>query len=116
MRTRRERRSSPNGSGAGPPPLRGRALRTVRFQEADPMGVVWHGRYPEFLEDGRAVLGQAIGLDYADFHREGLKAPIVRLEIERDAELRQRPVALGVETIFSRDQHILDEWRGGEID
>ncbi len=34
----------------------------------------------------------------------------------RDSELRHRPVVLGVETIFSRDQHILDEWRGGEID
>jgi hypothetical protein len=31
-------------------------------------------------------------------------------------ELRQRPVVLGVETIFSRDQHILDEWSRGEID
>jgi len=34
----------------------------------------------------------------------------------RDPELRQRPVVLGVETIFSRDQHILDEWFCGEID
>jgi acyl-CoA thioester hydrolase len=82
MKTRRERRSSSNGGADGPPPLRGRALRTVRFQEADPMGVVWHGHYPEFLEDGRVVLGKALGLDYADFYREGLKAPIVRLEIE----------------------------------
>jgi hypothetical protein len=34
----------------------------------------------------------------------------------RDPELRQRPVVLGVETIFSRDQHIVDEWWRGEID
>ncbi len=34
----------------------------------------------------------------------------------RDPELHQRPVVLGVETIFSRDQHILDEWLRGEID
>ena len=34
----------------------------------------------------------------------------------RDPELRQRPIVLGVETIFSRDQHILDEWLRGEID
>jgi len=31
-------------------------------------------------------------------------------------EFKQRPVVLGVETIFSRDQHILDEWSRGEID
>ena len=34
----------------------------------------------------------------------------------RDPELHQRPVVLGLETIFSRDQHILDEWLRGEID
>jgi hypothetical protein len=33
-----------------------------------------------------------------------------------DPELHQRPVVLGVETIFSRDQHILDEWFRGEIE
>ena len=37
-------------------------------------------------------------------------------EILRDSELQQRPIVLGVETIFSRDQHILDEWFRGEID
>ncbi|MFZ1130419.1 MAG: ChaN family lipoprotein [Terriglobales bacterium] len=33
-----------------------------------------------------------------------------------DYEFHQRPVVLGVETIFSRDQHILDEWVQGEIE
>jgi len=34
----------------------------------------------------------------------------------RDYDFHQRPVALGLETIFSRDQHILNEWCAGEID
>jgi hypothetical protein len=34
----------------------------------------------------------------------------------RDPEFHQRSIVLGVETIFSRDQHILDEWFRGEID
>ena len=34
----------------------------------------------------------------------------------RDPELHQRPVVLGVETIFSPDQHILGEWVRGELD
>jgi hypothetical protein len=34
----------------------------------------------------------------------------------QQAHLHRRPVVLGVETIFSRDQHILDEWQHGEID
>ncbi|MGA2003290.1 MAG: ChaN family lipoprotein [Terriglobales bacterium] len=33
----------------------------------------------------------------------------------RDPELYHRPVVVGVETIFSRDQHILDEWWRREI-
>src|SRR5271166_5858284 len=33
-----------------------------------------------------------------------------------DLRRHHRPVVLGVETIFSRDQHILDEWFRGEID
>ena len=33
----------------------------------------------------------------------------------RDPELHRRPVVLGVETIFSRSQHILDEWFRAEI-
>src|SRR6185437_10861149 len=28
----------------------------------------------------------------------------------------KRPVVLGVETIFARDQHIVDEWMRGEIE
>src|SRR5271166_4826009 len=34
----------------------------------------------------------------------------------RDYDLNQRSIVLGVETIFSRDQHILDEWCRREID
>src|ERR1017187_7452920 len=34
----------------------------------------------------------------------------------RDPELHQRPIVLGVETIFSLDQHILEEWFRSEID
>ncbi|MGA7561503.1 MAG: ChaN family lipoprotein [Terriglobales bacterium] len=34
----------------------------------------------------------------------------------RDYDFHQRHVVLGLETIFSRDQHILEEWLRGEID
>jgi hypothetical protein len=36
--------------------------------------------------------------------------------LEQRALVGDRPVVLGVETIFSRDQHILDEWWRREID
>ncbi len=34
----------------------------------------------------------------------------------RNPALHRRPLVLGVETIFSRDQHILDEWSRAEIE
>jgi hypothetical protein len=34
----------------------------------------------------------------------------------REPALHDRPLVLGVETIFARDQHIVDEWLRGEID
>ena len=34
----------------------------------------------------------------------------------REPEIHERAVVVGVEAIFSRDQHILDEWSRGEID
>jgi uncharacterized iron-regulated protein len=33
-----------------------------------------------------------------------------------NAKLTNRPIVVGLETIFSRDQHIVDEWWRGEID
>ena len=33
-----------------------------------------------------------------------------------EGEGGQREIVIGVETVFSRDQHILDEWMRGEID
>lgn len=82
MRKRRDVIKAFSSVPNAPPPLKAAALRTVRFQEVDLMGVVWHGRYAEYFEDGRSALGRAYGLDYLDFYREGVKAPVVKFEIE----------------------------------
>jgi acyl-CoA thioester hydrolase len=74
----RDRFSNPDA----PHSLEAKAVRTVRFQEVDPMGVVWHGHYVDFFEDGRCELAKNYGLTYNDFYREGFKAPVVNLEIE----------------------------------
>jgi len=65
-----------------PLPLKATIIRTVRFQEVDMMGVVWHGHYAEYFEDGRCALGKVYGLSYDDFFRERIKAPLVNFEIE----------------------------------
>ncbi len=82
MRKRQDAMTAFAGGPEFPRPLSAAPLRTVRFQEVDLMGVVWHGRYAEFFEDGRSAVGKANGLDYRDFFREKIKAPVVRFEIE----------------------------------
>jgi len=82
MRKRYDALKTFAGGPDAPPPLTAMALRAVRFQEVDLMGVVWHGRYAEYFEDGRSAVGRAFGLDYRDFFREGIKAPVVNFEIE----------------------------------
>lgn len=44
-------------AGETPPPLSAGATRLVRFNEADPLGIVWHGHYASYFEDARAAFG-----------------------------------------------------------
>lgn len=59
-----------------PAPLRVTVARTVRFEEVDPLGIVWHGRYPSYFEDARVALGDKFGIGYMDFHRNEIVAPV----------------------------------------
>ncbi len=65
-----------------PEPLIVETLRRVRFEEVDLMQIVWHGRYPSYLEDGRAAFGEKYGLGYHDMYREKFMAPIVQMHID----------------------------------
>ncbi|OGW48326.1 MAG: hypothetical protein A2078_15450 [Nitrospirae bacterium GWC2_57_9] len=56
--------------------------RRVRFNEADPMAIVWHGRYPLFFEEAAEELGRRCGLSYSDFFDAGVRAPVVELHID----------------------------------
>jgi len=65
-----------------PAPLRCCVDRVVRFEEVDPLSIVWHGRYPSYFEDGRVLLGEKYGLGYMDFYRHGVVAPIKQMHID----------------------------------
>ena len=52
-----------------PAPLRLIVERKVRFEEVDPMNIVWHGRYPGYFEDGRVALGDKYGIGYMDLYK-----------------------------------------------
>ncbi len=65
-----------------PPPLVALAERRVRFEEVDPLGIVWHGRYVSFIEEGRTSFGDRYGLSYKLFQKNRVAAPIVQLHID----------------------------------
>jgi len=65
-----------------PPPLRLTVSRRVRFEEVDPLGIVWHGRYPSYIEDARVALGDRHGIGYLDFIAHGVVAPIRMMHID----------------------------------
>lgn len=65
-----------------PLPLREVVSRRVRFEETDPLGIVWHGRYASYFEDAREQLGNSLGIGYADFFAHGYSIPIRRLTVD----------------------------------
>lgn len=54
----------------------------VRFNELDPVGIVWHGNYVKYFEDGREDFGVKYGLSYPDIKEAGLVTPIVSLKCD----------------------------------
>lgn len=54
---------------------------SIRFSETDAMGVVWHGNYLKFFEDGREAFGKEYGLEYLTIFENGYFTPIVKSEI-----------------------------------
>lgn len=71
----------PAEAGA-PDPLRITVSRQVRFEEVDPLGIVWHGRYPGYFEDARVALSDRYGIGYMDFYGQGIITPIRQLHID----------------------------------
>jgi acyl-CoA thioester hydrolase len=54
----------------------------VAFQDADPMGVTWHGNYFRYLESARAALLTKIGYGYREMAASGYLWPIVDARIK----------------------------------
>jgi acyl-CoA thioester hydrolase len=77
----------PEVAGA-PAPLSLTVTRRVRFEEVDSMGIVWHGCYPSYFEDGRVALGHRYGISYSDFIRAQTPAPVRQMQIDYYRPLR----------------------------
>ena len=60
----------------------------MKFSEADPLGIVWHGHYIRYFEDGREAFGEAYGLKYLDFYRSNIVVPIINIQCDYKRILR----------------------------
>ena len=103
-----------------PAPLHDTIKRQVRFEEVDSIGIVWHGRYPGYFEEGSVALGNRYGVSYSDFIRNKLPVPIRQLgvdyfeplffedEIEIEAILHWSEAArINYEYIIRRDEKVV---------
>src|SRR5246127_845531 len=67
-------------------------------------------------EEVQSTLGSADLVLIGDYHALPSSQRCAASLVEQRALAGDRPVVLGVETVFARDQHILDEWWRREID
>ena len=71
----------------------------VRFNEADPLGIVWHGHYLRYFEDGRESFGKKYGVTYLDFYHQGFAVPVVSVQCDYKKPLRYGETVI-IETAF----------------
>ena len=60
----------------------------VRFNEADPLGIVWHGHYIRYFEDGCEAFGNMHGLGYLEVYKLGFVIPVVSVHCDFKKSLR----------------------------
>jgi acyl-CoA thioester hydrolase len=53
----------------------------VQFFDLDPMEVVWHGRYVQYLEVARCALFEQIDYNYPQMKESGYAWPIIDLQL-----------------------------------
>ena len=57
-------------------------FKTVLPQHTDHAGVMWHGSYLEFLEEGRIDALDKVGISYSELSRKGFEIPVVDIKIK----------------------------------
>ena len=71
----------------------------VRFNDADPLGIVWLGHYIRYFEDGGESFGKDHGLGYLDVYKQGFVTPVVNVQCDFKKSLRFGDRVI-VETIY----------------
>lgn len=80
-------------------PLKSSVQLKVRFNECDPLQIVWHGNYLKYFEDAREDFCLQNGISYLDMKKQGYATPIVKSTCEHKLPL-QYGDSFAVETTF----------------
>lgn len=72
----------------------------VKFSDVDMLGVVWHGNYIRYFEDGREAFGKQYGLGYMDVYNAGYVVPIVNVNCDYKRFLRYEDRVI-IETVYT---------------
>ena len=56
--------------------------KTVLPQHTDHAGVMWHGSYFDFLEEGRIEALNQVGVAYSKLSTEGYEIPVIKAQIK----------------------------------
>jgi acyl-CoA thioester hydrolase len=76
---------------------------TVRFSEADSLGIVWHGHYLRYFEDGREAFGGEHGLGYLEVYKQGYTIPVVKVDCDYKRPLKYGDKVLIETTYWNTD-------------
>lgn len=60
----------------------------IKFSDVDSIGIVWHGHYVRYFEDGREALGRKYGIGYSDFKKQGIVVPVVQINCDYKRMIR----------------------------
>ena len=72
----------------------------VRYADTDQMKVVYHGKFLEYFEVGRAALIRVLGLPYSELEARGILLPVIEAFVEYRKPARYDDL-LSVEAIVS---------------
>ncbi len=56
--------------------------KTVLPQHTDHAGVMWHGSYLNFLEEGRIDALKKVGMSYSEISKKGFEIPVTSIEMK----------------------------------
>ncbi|MFM7239040.1 MAG: acyl-CoA thioesterase [Cyanobium sp.] len=76
--------------------------RRVLPQHTDHAGVMWHGAYLAWLEEGRVEALAGVGLTYGDLSGRGLELPVVAMTIQYLQPLRHGDLVDVVSQVLPR--------------